>query len=204
MQAHQLTKVLISMWYVFRMTLDWIFGGPLVVHIKTGKHWKTGKQPKYRKAHITTIKKGNGKINIYSMWFVGNGIKGDPGKFMANLLNERKRKKCVFVCRVQQFFSHITTTVYECSRELYAHFKIVLPHLNLKRGRPALALPNKSASSTLSNLRPPVPRSGGYTEDGKKRYAITLLSIHTELCPPLKGRGTYCFWCGSCWRQCRR
>ena len=21
------------------------------------------------------------------------------------------------------------------------------------------------------------------------------------LCPPPKGRGTYCFWCGSCWRQ---
>ena len=24
------------------------------------------------------------------------------------------------------------------------------------------------------------------------------------LCPPPKGRGTYCFWCGSCWRRRQR
>ena len=29
---------------------------------------------------------------------MGNGIKGDPGKFMASLLNERKRNKCVCMC----------------------------------------------------------------------------------------------------------
>ena len=55
-----------------------------------------------------------------------------------------------------------------------------LIHVILKRGRQDLALPNRSASSTSSNLWPPVLRSGGYTEDGKKRYVITLPSIHTE------------------------
>ena len=66
------------------------------------------------------------------MWFVGNGIKGDPGKFMANLLNERKRKKCVCLCfnaAFNNFFSLIMT-VYGCSRELlYAHFKKTGKHL---------------------------------------------------------------------------
>ena len=46
-----------------------------------------------------------------------------------------------------------------------------LIHIILKRGRPVLALPKKSASSTSSNLWHPVPWSRGYTEDGKKRYA---------------------------------
>ena len=46
----------------------------------------------------------------------------------------------------------------------------------LKRGQPALALPNKSASGTPSNLWPPVPGSRGYTEGDKKRYArVTLI-----------------------------
>ena len=77
---------------------NWDISGPIsAVHIKTGKHRNIGKQPKYRKAHINTKKQW--KINIYSiMWYVGNGIKGDPGKFMASLLNERKRNKCVCLC----------------------------------------------------------------------------------------------------------
>ena len=65
--------------------------------------YKDRKAPKYRKAtkipESTYKYQKAWKINIYSiMWYVGNGIKGDPGKFMANLLNERKRKKCVCMC----------------------------------------------------------------------------------------------------------
>ena len=132
------------------------------------------------------------------MWFVGNGIKGDPGKFMANLLNERKRKKCVCLCFNAAFnnFSVISwrcmVVAGSCSMLILnsaASLKYHAPdtwhgttliHVILKRGQPALASPNKSASSTSLNLWPPVPGSGGYMEDGKKRYAITLLSIHTK------------------------
>ena len=118
--------------------------------------------------------------------FIACDLWGTVSKgILANLwpifwMKEKGRSVCAcgIMCRVyhrfQQFFSHITITVYECSRELYAHFKIELP----KQGRLVLALPNKSVTSL--NLWPPVPRSEGYTKDGKKRHAITLLSIHTE------------------------
>ena len=32
-------------------------------------------------------------------------------------------------------------------------------------------------------------------------FALTTFWECVELCPPPRGRGTYCFWCGSCWRR---
>ena len=133
------------------------------------------------------------------MWFVGNGIKGDPGKFIANLLNERKRKTCVCLCfEFNAAFNNFSVISWRCmvvagscsililnSAALLKYAPdswhgTTLIHVILKKGQPALALPNKSASSTPSNLWPPVLGSRGYTEGDKKRYAITLLSILTE------------------------
>ena len=132
------------------------------------------------------------------MWFVGNGIKGDPGKCMANLLNERKRKRCLYF-EFNAAFNNFSVISWQCmvvagscsmlilnsAASLKYHAPdtwhgTTLINVILKRGQPALALPNKSASSISSNLWPPVPGSRGYTEGDKKRYAITLLSILTE------------------------
>ena len=38
----------------------------------------------------------------------------------------------------------------------------------------------------------------------KATYTFCKLAEVIWLCPPPKGRGTYCFWCGSCWRQRRQ
>ena len=89
-----------------------ILSGPLdfevkrVTCINTKKQWKN----QYLKHYV-----------ICGEWY-----QRDPGKFMANLLSERKRKKCVCLCvefntAFNNFFSHIMT-VYGCSRELCAYF----------------------------------------------------------------------------------
>ena len=74
--------------------------GPYSVHIKTGKHRNTGKQPKYRKAHINTKKQW--KINIYSiMWYVGTGYQWGSWQIYGQSSEWKKKEQvCVHVCWV--------------------------------------------------------------------------------------------------------
>ena len=72
------------------------------VHLKTGKHRNTGKQPKYRKAHINTKKQW--KINIYSiMWYVGTVSKGSWQIYGQSSEWKKKEQVCVHVCLCVEF-----------------------------------------------------------------------------------------------------